>query len=172
MTGKITAVTAADMPTLQQVSRATFTDTFGAANTPEDLAKYLDKTYNQPQLLQELQQPTTTFDFISLNGVVAGYLKLNWGGTQSEKRGNQRLEIERIYILPEFKRQGLGQQLYQRAVAKATDLGLAAIWLGVWENNFAAQKFYQAMGFKEVGDHVFHLGTESQRDLILEKTLV
>ncbi|WP_204121068.1 MULTISPECIES: GNAT family N-acetyltransferase [Levilactobacillus] len=172
MTGKIKLCTPDDVKALQAVSRATFADTFGAVNTPADLAKYLDDSYNEPQLLQEMQQPTSQFSFILVDDQVAGYVKLNWGPTQSEEQGDGNLEVERIYILPEFKRQGLGKQLYQYAVEKAQSLKLVAIWLGVWENNTSAQKFYEAMGFKEIGDHVFQLGTSRQRDLILQKTLV
>ncbi|WP_203640874.1 GNAT family N-acetyltransferase [Levilactobacillus andaensis] len=172
MTGKIELCTLADLKTLQQVSRATFADTFGAANTPTDLAEYLDTAYSDAQLTQEMQQPTTRFEFILVDDQVAGYLKLNWGASQSERRGPATLEIERIYILPAFKRQGLGRQFYDDAVATAKQLGCRTIWLGVWEHNEPAQKFYQRMGFQQVGDHVFQLGTDAQRDLILEKTLV
>ncbi|AYM02709.1 GNAT family N-acetyltransferase [Levilactobacillus brevis] len=172
MTGKIKACTPAEVGQLQAVCRQTFTATFGADNTAADLAAYLDTAYNQPQLLQEMRQPTTTYDLMWVDGQVAGYLKLNWGPTQSEQRGNSALEIERIYILPAFKRQGLGRQFYQHAVAQAQSLGLTSIWLGVWEHNPAAQRFYQAMGFQQVGDHVFQLGSDQQRDLILAKTLV
>lgn len=172
MTGIIKPCTEAEILQLQSVCRQTFTDTFGAANTPADLAAYLDTAYNPQQLLSELRQPTTTYELMWVGTQVAGYLKLNWGPTQSEPRGNQTLEIERIYILPAFKRQGLGQQFYQHAVDRARALGLTSVWLGVWEHNAAARKFYQAMGFTQVGDHVFQLGSDRQRDLILTKTLV
>ncbi|WP_143461779.1 GNAT family N-acetyltransferase [Levilactobacillus enshiensis] len=172
MTGKIKTCTLQDLKTLQQVSRTTFTDTFGAANTPADLAEYLDTAYSDAQLTQEMQQPTAQFAFILVAGQVAGYLKLNWGASQSEHRGEATLEIERIYILPEFKRQGLGRQFYDYAVATAKQLNCRTIWLGVWEHNQPAQKFYHRLGFHPVGDHVFQLGEDAQRDLILEKTLV
>ncbi|MGX6428872.1 GNAT family N-acetyltransferase [Levilactobacillus yonginensis] len=172
MTGKIKQCTVADLKQLQAISRTTFTDTYGAVNTPADLEEYLEEAYNDDQLLAELRQPTTQFDFIYVENALAGYLKLNWGPTQSEHYGDDLLEIERIYILPAFKRQGLGQQFYQHAIATAQKLGKQAVWLGVWEHNPAAQKFYQQMGFEQIGDHRFQLGSDPQRDLILRKTLV
>jgi len=37
----------------------------------------------------------------------------------------------------------------------------------VWERNWRAQAFYRKFGFIEAGDHVFMLGTDAQRDIIL-----
>ncbi|WP_061777055.1 GNAT family N-acetyltransferase [Levilactobacillus senmaizukei] len=172
MTTQIVPCTLGDLATLQRVSRQTFADTFGEANTPEDLAAYLDTAYSSQQLTKELTQATTTFDFILVDGQVAGYLKLNWDASQSEPCGNQSLEIERIYILPAYKRQGLGRTLYQHAVERAQRLHKTTIWLGVWEHNRPARKFYERMGFQQIGDHVFQLGSDAQRDLILQTTLV
>lgn len=172
MTITLTPCTPDDLPALQAVSRATFADTFGAENSAADLAAYLERAYNLAQLSSEMSQPTTQFVFVRQADTVAGYLKLNWGESQSDHEGENLLEVERIYILPEFKRQGLGRQLLTYAEQTARQLNKAGIWLGVWENNFAAQKFYQKLGFQAVGDHVFQLGSEAQRDLILRKTLV
>lgn len=172
MATKLRAVTEADLPALQQLSRTTFSDTFGAVNTAANLAVYLERAYSLPQLARELAEPTSMFTFIYQDEQLAGYLKLNWGATQSEAQGADSLEIQRIYVLPAFKRQGLGRQLFQLARQTAEQLGKTAIWLGVWEHNDSARAFYQQMGFVVVGEHVFQLGHSTQRDLILRKTLV
>jgi len=43
------------------------------------------------------------------------------------------------------------------------------VWLGVWERNPRAMAFYKKFGFGEVGDHVFPLGTDPQRDIIMAR---
>ena len=45
------------------------------------------------------------------------------------------------------------------------------VWLGVWEKNPRAIAFYKKFGFKEAGEHVFLLGRDPQRDIILYKVL-
>ena len=45
------------------------------------------------------------------------------------------------------------------------------MWLGVWEENHRANAFYRKHGYAEVGEHVFMLGADAQRDLILAKIL-
>ena len=42
------------------------------------------------------------------------------------------------------------------------------VWLGVWEKNPRAIAFYRKFNFKEVGEHVFALGKDMQRDIIME----
>ncbi|MHA3067245.1 GNAT family N-acetyltransferase [Lacticaseibacillus saniviri] len=167
----IKPVTLADLATLQAISRETFSDTFGADNTPTDLAQYLNQAYGDPQLTKELTTPGTTFYFIEREGQLAGYLKVNVGEAQSEKMGQEALEIERIYIKTSFKRQGLGSKLYQFALELAQEQHKQYIWLGVWEHNVPALKFYRQLGFVQIGDHVFQLGADQQRDLLMRKTL-
>ncbi|MHC9537122.1 GNAT family N-acetyltransferase [Dellaglioa sp. BT-FLS60] len=156
---------------LQAISRETFSDTFGQDNTPDDLEKYLTNAYGTKQLSNEIQQPTTAFYFIYVENQVAGYLKLNWDGTQSEDYGLNTLEVERIYISSNFKRLGLGTELINQVLITAQQQQKDTIWLGVWENNQAARHFYTKLGFKEIGEHFFQLGSDQQRDIIMQKKL-
>ena len=41
------------------------------------------------------------------------------------------------------------------------------MWLGVWERNFRAQKFYRKYGFVDIGAHTFTLGRDHQTDLLM-----
>lgn len=43
------------------------------------------------------------------------------------------------------------------------------IWLGVWEHNPQAIKFYESRGFVETGHHEFITGDVVDRDIIMEK---
>ena len=35
------------------------------------------------------------------------------------------------------------------------EMGYKKVWLGVWENNFKAIRFYKKYGFKKFGQHSF-----------------
>lgn len=164
-------VTKADLPQLQKISRATFSATFGAENTPADLNTYLATTYNQARLAQELANPATDFQFIFYQKQLAGYLKLNTGTAQTEPMGPASLEIERIYLSQAFKRLGLGTKLVQYALHRASQQHKQTVWLGVWEHNLPARQFYQRLGFQRFGAHQFQLGADLQHDLLLKKTL-
>lgn len=164
-------VTLADLATLRQISIETFTDTFGAQNTPENLRAYLDEAYQPAKLQQELSEPAAQFYFAYVDGHLAGYLKLNHDAAQTETMGNTALEVERIYVRTTFKRHGLGSCMIAQAEQVAQQLGKQKIWLGVWEKNFAAQHFYTKLGFVRTGQHDFMMGDDRQTDFILTKQL-
>ena len=57
------------------------------------------------------------------------------------------------------------------ARAAAAAEGARTLWLGVWERNERAIAFYRKCGFRDAGTHVFTLGRDRQRDLVLERPL-
>ena len=64
-----------------------------------------------------------------------------------------------------------GPALLERCLDEARARGAKTFWLGVWERNDRARAFYGRYGFTEVGDHVFVVGTDPQRDVILTRAL-
>ncbi|GAA3196276.1 GNAT family N-acetyltransferase [Lentilactobacillus kefiri] len=171
MTTIITKCTISDLPELQKISGETFADTFGPFNSPENVKKYIQKSYSEEQLINELTDPQSQFFFIKVNNRSAGYLKVNVGDVQTENMGSDGLEIQRIYIRSQYKHQGLGSQLLRKGIGIARELHKSFVWLGVWENNHDALKFYQKFGFNQYSDHIFTLGGSEQRDLIMKKMI-
>lgn len=85
-------------------------------------------------------------NFAKLDSVVIGYLKLNFGQSQTELKDEKALEIERIYVLKEFHGKKIGQILYDKALEVAKDRKADYVWLGVWEENPRAISFYRKNG--------------------------
>ncbi|MYY76573.1 GNAT family N-acetyltransferase [Ligilactobacillus salivarius] len=162
---------AEDIKTLQAIAKQTFTETFGSQNTAEDLAKFLNEEYDFDKLKAEVENPESFYYFYYFEDELAGYLKLNVGAAQTESDYPEALEIQRIYVLQKYQGKRIGLAMMQQALAIAEELKKSQVWLGVWENNFKAQAFYQKSGFKKVGSHDFILGDDRQTDHILLKTL-
>lgn len=171
MTIDIQKVQVEEVEALQKISIETFGDTFGADNSSEDLDQYYQKAYNFKQLTSEITNDASYFFFAKQADQLVGYLKVNIDEAQSEKMGSDTLEVERIYVRQQFKRLGIGSRLMQQALEVAQENHKRKIWLGVWEHNEAAKKFYQTQGFNQVGEHVFQLGNDLQRDLIMLKDI-
>ncbi len=167
----ITQVTIDDLNLLQQIGRQTFYETFVDSNSEEDMRDYLNKSFSDEQVIRELNNPESDFYFAFWNDRVIGYLKLNSGQAQTEANDPDSLEIERIYVLQEFQGQKVGQLLYDKALAVARERHFKSLWLGVWEKNEKAIRFYQKNGFETFGQHVFVLGTDEQIDLMMRLTL-
>lgn len=157
---------------LQTISQQCFIETFAKFNSTENLNYYLKNNYSLNQLLQELQNKNSFFYFFKYNNQIVAYLKLNKYPSQSDFNFEDALEIERIYVLSEYKGKGFGKELIHFSFNKAKEFNLKKIWLGVWENNKPALNFYEKLGFYKINEHVFKLGNDNQIDYILQKDLI
>lgn len=171
MADSIIQLTTADTTKLQAISQETFKDTFGGYNTDDDMDWYLNKELSIKQLRSQLKNANSFFYFLKKDNQIVGYLKLNINDAQSDDQDGDALEIERLYVRPDYKRMGYGRQLMDYAIKRAYQLDKNVVWLGVWEYNHAAQKFYGAMGFTQFGDYLFTLGGARQRDVLMKKEL-
>ena len=168
---KIEQISIQQIEALQQIGRQTFNETFAESNTAENMAKYLEESYAYEKLSEELNDPNSVFYFAMMEDKVIGYLKLNFGASQTELKDNDALEIERIYVLKEFHGKKVGQLLFDKAIEVAKAQHVAYVWLGVWENNKRALQFYTKNGFVEFDQHVFVLGDEAQTDIMMKLEL-
>lgn len=100
-----------------------------------------------------------------------GYMKINFGASQSDLQDFEALELERIYVDSNQLGKGIGQLLLDKAIEIARKAGLIYIWLGVWEHNLNARRFYAKNGFVQFDQHIFTLGNDDQTDLLLKKIL-
>jgi ribosomal protein S18 acetylase RimI-like enzyme len=156
-----------DLAALQAIGRKTFAETFSDSNSEENLAAYLAAGFSEDKLKAELQNENSQFYFALQKEEIIGYLKVNWGDAQSEKQDPHALEIERIYVLQQYHGTQVGALLYQQALSIAQTRKAPYIWLGVWEENPRAIRFYQKQGFVEFGDNIFQLGDDAQRDVLM-----
>jgi diamine N-acetyltransferase len=160
-----------DIQQLQKIGRQTFSETFSAGNTQEDMETYLEEGFSLEKLTAELQHKHSEFYFASLENEVIGYLKLNFGDSQTELKDDKALEIERIYVLKEFLGKNVGQLLYLKAMQMASQADVDYVWLGVWEENHRAINFYKKNGFVAFDKHIFKLGKDEQTDLMMKLQL-
>ncbi|MFY0689360.1 MAG: GNAT family N-acetyltransferase [Cyclobacteriaceae bacterium] len=168
MSINIRPVTIADANQLRSLAEITFSQTFEVYNSPGDFQQYLDDNLNLEKLKTELQHPHSFFYFAEYDESIAGYIKINIKEAQGEEI-KDGLELERIYVLAEFHRAGIGQQLMNFTLEKAKALDCRTVWLGVWKKNKAAISFYEKNGFSEFGSHVFMLGKDEQTDLLFKR---
>jgi ribosomal protein S18 acetylase RimI-like enzyme len=168
---KIRKINIDDLETLRNLSIQTFKETFEEVNTEEDMQKYLDENLSIEKLKTELENVNSEFYFAENNGEILGYLKLNFKDAQTEKLEENHFEIERIYVLKTFLGQKIGQILFDKAIEIGREKNLEYVWLGVWEENHRAIKFYEKNGFEIFGKHDFVLGKDVQTDLLMKLKL-
>lgn len=164
-------VTLEELSLLQKIGQETFSETFSEHNSAENMANYLKEGFSMGKLTEELNNEYSSFYFARLGKDVIGYLKVNFGGAQTELQDSKSLEIERIYVLRDYHGKRIGQILYEKAMEIAEQHQVNYVWLGVWEENPRAINFYQKNGFVAFDKHVFKLGEDEQTDIMMKKVL-
>lgn len=152
---------------LHEIATRSFRETFAPYNSEEDMEAYLTTRLSEAQLKAELQHPESEFYFAVIDSSVAGYLKINEGTAQTEFKDDDGLEIERIYVLQAYQGRQIGHRLLEHALERAKTKGKRYVWLGVWEKNLKAIRFYERHGFVPFGKHTFMLGSDAQTDILM-----
>lgn len=166
---EIKQATINDLVQLQTIGRQTFSETFDSTNTEENMQKYLEERFSAAKLSTELSDKNAVFYFAMFDKKVIGYLKINFGPSQTEFQDERAIEIERLYVLRAFHGKKVGQILYEKAFEIALQKKAETVWLGVWEHNYRAIQFYKKNGFVEFDKHIFKLGDDQQTDLLMKR---
>ena len=165
---EIKKATLSDLEVIQKISIQTFIETFAAVNTPENIANYIKDSLNTEQLTAELNNANSQFYVAYSNTEAVGYLKINFGDAQTETINKNALEVQRIYVLQNFHGKNIGQLLLDEVKNIAQSTNVEYIWLGVWEENHRALRFYAKNRFVVFYKHVFTLGNDEQTDLLMQ----
>ena len=160
-----------DAALLAELGARTFSETFAADNTPEDMAAYLASSFSPAQQAAELADPCCSYQIAEVNGVATGYALLREGNVPPTVAGHRAIELVRLYVSRERLGSGVGAALMQACIDEASERGYETLWLGVWENNHRAQEFYRKWNFIEVGTHLFQLGDDPQTDILMQRSL-
>ena len=162
-----------DAEILSEVANRTFYDTFKGTCTDADMESFLEAYFNLQQVRKELSNEADMFYLAESGGKVVGYLRFmeDYSGLPLMKQW-KALELKRIYVEKEFHGIGVAQALMELVLSYAADHKYEVVWLGVWEHNKKAQRFYEKYGFVNSGHtHDFPIGNTPQTDLWFWKFL-
>jgi len=168
---KIRKCTIADIRTLVQISLKTFVDAFEKDNDPVDFKSYTDTAFAESTLTEQLINPHSSFYFLYVDEQLAGYFKLNEYDAQSELKTAHTMELERIYVLKDLQGRHLGAYMLRQATRIAFNLQKKQLWLGVWQKNGSAIRFYEKHGFTKFDTHPYYVGKDKQTDWLMRKNL-
>lgn len=167
----IRQATAADAELLAELGARTFSETFAADNSANDMAAYLTSSFDPALQAAELADRDAQFLIAQVDKGAAGYAKLKSGDPPDDVTHDKPIELVRLYVAQEWHGRGVGAALMQACLNEAKKKGHRTLWLGVWEHNLRARAFYGKWNFREVGTHVFQLGEDKQTDILMERSL-
>ena len=148
-----------------------FRETFADANDPADMALHLSRTYGMARQERELAAPGMATLLAESDGALIGFAQLRSGPAPPCVAGSDPIELLRFYVDRPWHGRGVAHELMQAVVAAALARGAGTLWLGVWERNERAQRFYRKSGFVDVGSQSFVLGTDRQTDRVMSRAL-
>lgn len=167
----IKKVTVSDCKDLEKIARTTFSETFLEHNTTENLNNYLQENITFDHLKSQIENRNSLFYIAMLNVEIVGYLKINFAQAQTELQDKTALEIERIYVLKKYQNQKIGQVFIEKSISIAIKMNIKYIFLGVWEHNLNAIRFYKKNKFEIFDTHFFSIGADIQTDYLMKKNL-
>jgi len=165
----IRRATADDAETLSALGTLTFRETFAHLYPPQDLEVFLADAYGLARTRSDLADPAKASWLVEVDGEAIGYALAGPCGLPHDAVTPTCGELKRIYFLKARQGGGLGGALFAEVMAWLLKDGPRDIWIGVWSENFGAQRFYERQGYEKVGEYGFEVGRTVDREFILRR---
>lgn len=154
---RIIAANTGDTALLAEIGKQTFLESHGHSAPPADIAAYVAEKYDPETMKAELSNAENIYSIIYSGDQPAGFSKIIFNSPGAHIPFAPVAKLERIYLLNEFHRLGLGKVLLQHNLEMAIAANQKGIWLYVWVENQKAFKFYTQQGFRIVGQYDFRI---------------
>lgn len=158
-----------DAQTVSDLAARTFTETFGHLYPAQDLHGFLQESYALDRTRIVLAHPDYAIFLAEQDGVAIGHSAAGPCGLPHQDVQPQDGELKRLYLLSGYQNRGIGSRLFHTTVDWLQRHGPRALWIGVWSQNFGAQRFYARHGFERVGQYKFPVGKVMDDEFILRR---
>jgi ribosomal protein S18 acetylase RimI-like enzyme len=154
---------------LADLGARTFIETYAAENTAGDMAAYVASSFSPGRQARQLIDPAYRYLVAEAAGRLVGYLLLRTGEAPACVDGSMPVELARLYVERAWQGRGVAAALMAAGLSEAEGMGARTLWLGVWERNVRAIRFYERHGLRRVGFHTFQLGDDIQVDDVMAR---
>jgi len=145
---KLEKATLDHIPELQAICLAAYTQNFAHHWEENGLDLYLENQFGSQRLTTDVTHPNFEYYFIKEGIKSISFIKLNLAATLEGFKETTIVELEKMYVLPEMKGQGIGKKALSAIIQKIKDTGKKVFFLCVIDTNIAAIKFYEKLGFQ------------------------
>jgi ribosomal protein S18 acetylase RimI-like enzyme len=160
-----------DAKLVSVLGTVTFYEAYFEQDDPSDIADYLYDSFNLDKIREELASPHAEFFIVYLNDYAVGYAKFRFDSRLDCVESENAVELQRIYLVERVFGKGVGEPLLEFCLESAREKGFESVWLGVWEQNPRAIRFYEKHGFVKVGTITFPYGETVGTNWVMEKIL-
>ena len=164
---QISRANESDARELAEFAARTFEEAFASQNNPDDLQAHLASNYGVKQQSAELRDPQVVSILARREGKLLAYAQVRRKSHPPCVTQPKPVELHRFYVDQEAHGSGLAGLMMEEVRNAASEMRGQSLWLGVWERNPRAIRFYEKCGFSDVGSHVYQVGSEPQKDRVL-----
>ncbi|MGD1173744.1 GNAT family N-acetyltransferase [Mycobacterium seoulense] len=162
-TVRVATTDSVDVRQLADIAARTFPLACPASMAPENIAAFVGANLSADRFAEYLADPQRTVLTATHDDRIIGYAMLI--------RGDDDVELSKIYVAPEHHGTGVATALMDLALAIAGEWGADRVWLGVNQANRRAQRFYARSGFTVSGTRTFRVGASRENDFIMTRAL-
>lgn len=159
----------ADAASVADIAARTFVETFGDMYPPQDLAFFLSDSYSIEKQAVILAHPAYAIFLLERDGVIVGHAAAGPCGLPHPQVAPADGELKRLYVLREAQNGGWGARLFETVLEWLQRDGPRTLWIGVWSENYGAQRFYGRYGFEKAGEYEFVVGNTRDHEFILRR---
>jgi len=150
-----------------ELGRETFSQMFGALHTAEDLSSFLGASHSPDLYRDWLSDPAVDLWILEDEAATAvGYAMLRPCHLPVDPMPPGALELSRIYLLAHAQGGGRGSALLSTVLERVEERGRPVLFLSVFSGNAGAQRLYARHGFRQVGQYLFEVGQQLDREFI------
>lgn len=157
-----------DAGVLAAVGRDTFTQTFAHLYPPDDLRVFLAEAYSPESFARFLAADGHALWIAERAGRAVGYVQAGPCALPHPEVTPGCGEVKRLYVRAEDQGEGTGSALLDASLGWLEAPG-RRLWIGVWSQNFGAQRLYARRGFEKVGEYEFPVGNTRDHEFILSR---
>lgn len=162
--------TPADVPVLAVLGAQVFIATYATDGIRPMLAREVQQAFDPAAVAALLARPRAGLIVAERAGHLLGFVQFAAGVPQAQVAaagGAEPGEIERLYVLPRFQRQGLGVALLAAAAHALRGQGCRTLWLTAWVGNTHALAWYRAQGWRDIGATPYRFEDEEFENRVL-----
>jgi diamine N-acetyltransferase len=166
----------ADAAALAEVAAITFPLACPPHTTEEAKADFIAHHLSEASFDGYLADPERDLFVAEEDGRTLGYTMLVAGDPADADVAaaittRPTIELSKVYVLPDVHGGGVAAALVAASIDAARARGVAAMWLGVNQENGRANRFYEKNGFALVGTKRFLVGERYEDDYVRELVL-
>jgi ribosomal protein S18 acetylase RimI-like enzyme len=152
-----------DIPEVKQVLSRTWKDTYGSFLSDATIEKVTTVWHDPEALKAQAINPEIYFAVAKEGGKIIGLITVS-------KVDNITIFMNRLYIHPDYQRQGIGSKLFNSSLEAFPNAKV--VRLEVEEENKKGLSFYLKQGFKEVERKTDEIEGEKLKSIVMEKRIV